>query len=194
MKRVTGIGGIFFKAKDAPALRAWYKQHLGIDVQGWGGTAFTWTDGEGNLVAGTTAWSIGTEQSDQFAPSTATFMVNTAWRISTHWSKLCAKKAAMYSRRWTSPSTESLVGSSIRRETRWNYGNHLPANDDGCGATSVSTYRRLFVSDGFKRMTSQGRSCEARIHRLLAGWRQPDPSGEIVLSTHCCRSRTAAIG
>jgi len=33
MKRVTGIGGIFFKAKDAPALQAWYKRHLGIDVR-----------------------------------------------------------------------------------------------------------------------------------------------------------------
>lgn len=40
MKRVTGIGGIFFKAKDAPALQAWYKTHLGIDVQAWGGAAF----------------------------------------------------------------------------------------------------------------------------------------------------------
>ena len=30
MKRVTGIGGIFFKAKDAPALQAWYQRHLGI--------------------------------------------------------------------------------------------------------------------------------------------------------------------
>lgn len=47
MKRVTGIGGIFFKAKDAPALQAWYKRHLGIDVQAWGGTAFNWTDSEG---------------------------------------------------------------------------------------------------------------------------------------------------
>ena len=36
MKRVTGIGGIFFKAKDAPALQSWYKRHLGIDVQAWG--------------------------------------------------------------------------------------------------------------------------------------------------------------
>jgi len=53
MKRVTGIGGIFFKAKDAPALQAWYKRHLGIDVQDWGGTAFTWTDGEGKPVGGT---------------------------------------------------------------------------------------------------------------------------------------------
>ncbi len=57
MKRVTGIGGIFFKAKDAPALRAWYKQHLGVDVQAWGGAAFDWTDDAGKPVAGTTAWT-----------------------------------------------------------------------------------------------------------------------------------------
>jgi predicted enzyme related to lactoylglutathione lyase len=76
MKRVTGIGGIFFKAKDPSSLQAWYKRHLGIDVQPWGGAAFTWTDGEGNPFAGTTAWSIAPAQSDQFAPSTATFMVN----------------------------------------------------------------------------------------------------------------------
>ena len=53
MKRVTGIGGIFFKAKDAASLRAWYKQHLGIDVQAWGGAAFDWTDSEGKPVAWT---------------------------------------------------------------------------------------------------------------------------------------------
>lgn len=76
MKRVTGIGGIFFKAKDAPALRAWYKRHLGIDVQAWGGAAFDWVDGEGNAVAGTTAWTIDSLESDHFAPSKASFMVN----------------------------------------------------------------------------------------------------------------------
>ena len=76
MKRVTGIGGIFFKAKDAPALQDWYRRHLGIDVQPWGGAAFTWTDGEGKPVAGTTAWSIGPAESDPFAPGTAPFMVN----------------------------------------------------------------------------------------------------------------------
>ena len=76
MKRVTGIGGIFFKAKDAPALHAWYKRHLGIDVQEWGGAAFDWTDSEGKAIAGTTAWSIVAAQSNQFAPSTAPFMVN----------------------------------------------------------------------------------------------------------------------
>jgi predicted enzyme related to lactoylglutathione lyase len=76
MKRVTGIGGIFFKARDAPALRTWYRRHLGIDVQDWGGAAFTWTDGEGEPFAGTTIWSIGPANSDQFAPGTASFMVN----------------------------------------------------------------------------------------------------------------------
>src|SRR3954471_23210925 len=76
MNRVTGIGGIFFKAKDPKTLQAWYKRHLGIDVQPWGGAAFTWTDDEGKPVAGTTAWNIASAHSDQFAPSTAPFMVN----------------------------------------------------------------------------------------------------------------------
>jgi len=76
MKRVTGIGGIFFKAKDAPALHAWYKRHLGIAGQEWGGTAFTWTDGDGKPVGGTTIWSIGGAQGDLFAPSASSFMVN----------------------------------------------------------------------------------------------------------------------
>jgi predicted enzyme related to lactoylglutathione lyase len=76
MKRVTGIGGIFFKAKDAPLLRAWYRRHLGIDVQAWGGAAFDWTDDDGKPVGGTTAWSINAPDSDRFAPGSAAFMVN----------------------------------------------------------------------------------------------------------------------
>jgi hypothetical protein len=76
MQRVTGIGGIFFKAKDAPALQAWYKQHLGIDVQAWGGTAFSWADKEGKPVGGTTIWSIGSQEGDAFAPSSSPFMIN----------------------------------------------------------------------------------------------------------------------
>ena len=76
MKRVTGIGGIFFKARDATALRAWYRQHLGVDVQSWGGTAFSWTDAEGRPAPGTTAWCINDADGDSFAPSKASFMVN----------------------------------------------------------------------------------------------------------------------
>jgi predicted enzyme related to lactoylglutathione lyase len=76
MKRVTGIGGIFFNAKDPAALQAWYKEHLGIDVQAWGGTAFPWTDAAGNPTTGTTVWSIGAADGQHFAPSKSTFMVN----------------------------------------------------------------------------------------------------------------------
>ena len=76
MKRVTGIGGIFLKANDAPALQAWYKRHLGIDVQPWGGASFSWTNGEGEPFAGTTIWSVMPAQGDPFAPGSATFMVN----------------------------------------------------------------------------------------------------------------------
>ena len=76
MKRVTGIGGIFFKAKDPVALRAWYMKHLGIDVQDWGGAAFRWTDEAGNPTSGTTIWSVGGADGDQFAPGKSSFMIN----------------------------------------------------------------------------------------------------------------------
>jgi predicted enzyme related to lactoylglutathione lyase len=71
VKRVTGIGGIFFRAKDPTALQAWYARHLGIDVQDWGGTVFRWGDADG-----TTVWSIASAEGNSFAPSTAPFMVN----------------------------------------------------------------------------------------------------------------------
>ena len=71
MKRVVGIGGVFFKAKDPVGLRAWYQRHLGIDVQDWGGAAFPW-----NRPEGVTIWSISQDTSDCFAPSQAGFMVN----------------------------------------------------------------------------------------------------------------------
>ena len=76
MKRVTGIGGIFFAAKDPAGMRTWYQQHLGIDVQEWGGAAFRWSDAEGKPTAGPTIWSVGDASGNYFAPSTSSFMVN----------------------------------------------------------------------------------------------------------------------
>ena len=55
-------------------LRAWYKDHLGIDVQAWGGTSFRWVDRSGHPTAGTTVWMIG--DGSDFAPSDAPFMIN----------------------------------------------------------------------------------------------------------------------
>ena len=74
MKKVTGIGGVFIRAKDPAAMRDWYKTHLGIDVQPWGGAAFRWVDDSGKPTGGTTAWSIGS--GSNFAPSTSPFMIN----------------------------------------------------------------------------------------------------------------------
>src|SRR3569832_1882903 len=61
MKRVTGIGGIFFSALVLFALGDWYLNHLGIDVQNWGsqvGTSFDWAAADGNPTTGTTVWSV----------------------------------------------------------------------------------------------------------------------------------------
>ena len=76
MKRVTGIGGIFFKSKDPKALGAWYKTHLGIDVQDWGGAAFQCKGPENSDDVGTTIWSPFAADTSYFAPSTAPFMIN----------------------------------------------------------------------------------------------------------------------
>jgi len=76
MKRVTGIGGIFFKAKDPVALRDWYKRHLGIDVQEWGGAVFPWADESGNATSGMTVWSVGAEGGEHFPPGASPFIIN----------------------------------------------------------------------------------------------------------------------
>lgn len=75
MKRVTGIGGVFFKAKDPKALGEWYRTHLGLQVEEWGGVAFRWAD-DGRIAQGTTIWSPFKEDTTYFAPSAASFMVN----------------------------------------------------------------------------------------------------------------------
>ena len=74
MKRVTGIGGIFFKSADPQALSAWYRDHLGLDTADWGGAIFPW-GGEGS-PAGMTLWSPFKQDTTYMAPSTASF---TTW-------------------------------------------------------------------------------------------------------------------
>lgn len=74
--RVTGIGGIFFKAKDPQALAAWYREHLGIPVEDWGGATFPWRSAENPTGAGNTVWSPFKQDTTYFAPSRAPFMIN----------------------------------------------------------------------------------------------------------------------
>jgi predicted enzyme related to lactoylglutathione lyase len=72
MKRVTGIGGVFFKAKDPKALGEWYRTHLNMNVGEWGGVAFRWAEDNPD-GAGITTWSLFQDDTSYFAPS---FMVN----------------------------------------------------------------------------------------------------------------------
>lgn len=76
MKRVTGIGGVFFKSKDPKALGEWYRQHLGIEVEDWGGVVFRWASPDNPAGTGTTTWSPFKDNSSYFAPSKASFMIN----------------------------------------------------------------------------------------------------------------------
>lgn len=76
MQRVTGIGGIFFRARDPEALRAWYQRHLGVTIERWGGTVFNWSGPENPTGTGSTVWSIFPQESGKFAKTHAGFMVN----------------------------------------------------------------------------------------------------------------------
>lgn len=75
MKRVTGIGGIFFKTDDPEQTKTWYKKHLGINSGPYGGT-FEWRHASEKDKKGFTAWSPFSENSDYFDPSEKEFMVN----------------------------------------------------------------------------------------------------------------------
>ena len=72
-RRVTGIGGFFFRAKDPKALMAWYREHLGLDANDYGCT-FKWTDAEGNPAS--TQWSVFDENTTYLEPSQKQFMQN----------------------------------------------------------------------------------------------------------------------
>ena len=76
MKRVTGIGGIFFKATDPESLGAWYAKHLGLPVEEWGGASFKWRALDRPDAEAYTIWSPFAADTDYFAPSEKPFMIN----------------------------------------------------------------------------------------------------------------------
>ena len=72
-KRVTGIGGLFFKTDDPEKLKKWYKTHLDFNVDDWGCT-FWWKDKKGNDAS--TQWSPFKSDTNYFSPSKKEFMFN----------------------------------------------------------------------------------------------------------------------
>lgn len=76
MAKVTGIGGIFFLAKDSnEKLAKWYQEHLGILLEEWGGGILQWQNDNAE-DGGSTVWNIAEADSEWFAPSKSRFMIN----------------------------------------------------------------------------------------------------------------------
>ena len=75
MKKVTGIGGIFFKCKDPKKIREWYHTHLGLNTNQYG-AVFEWRQGADSSKKGFLQWSPFSEKTKYFAPSTKDFMIN----------------------------------------------------------------------------------------------------------------------
>jgi catechol 2,3-dioxygenase-like lactoylglutathione lyase family enzyme len=80
MERVTGIGGIFFKANDPDQLQAWYQRHLGVEPGGEGVVKFEWREALQPEHKGHTVWAPFPKDTRYFDPSTAPFMIN--YRVS----------------------------------------------------------------------------------------------------------------
>lgn len=75
MKKVTGIGGIFFKCADPEKMNEWYAKHLGLPTSQWG-AMFEWRDANDTEKTGYTVWSPKPADTKYFAPSQKDFMIN----------------------------------------------------------------------------------------------------------------------
>jgi predicted enzyme related to lactoylglutathione lyase len=75
LKKVTGIGGIFFKCKDPKKVRDWYQKNLGLNSNDYG-SVFEWYQGADSTKKGFSQWSPFKETTKYFEPSTKEFMIN----------------------------------------------------------------------------------------------------------------------
>lgn len=75
-RRVTGIGGVFLKARDSASLGEWYRNHLGIDVQDGGWALFKWRDDQDPARSATTVWSLFPDSTEYFGAAEQRAMIN----------------------------------------------------------------------------------------------------------------------
>jgi len=74
-KKVTGIGGIFFKCDDPDQMRAWYATNLGLVTNEYG-SLFETRDTEDPSKRNFLQWTTFSQQTTYFAPSDKPFMIN----------------------------------------------------------------------------------------------------------------------
>ena len=65
MKKVTGIGGIFYKCKDPKKVTEWYQKHLGLETNPYGAT-FEWYEGADSTKKAQTQWTPFAETTKYF--------------------------------------------------------------------------------------------------------------------------------
>jgi len=78
--RVSGIGGVFFRAKNAKKLAGWYRKHLGLPIEPWGGCSFEWREAKSPKKKGCTVWSAFDAGTKYFGPGKQGHMLN--YRVS----------------------------------------------------------------------------------------------------------------
>ena len=75
MKRVIGLGGIFFNCQDQEKTKDWYSKHLGIKIEPWG-AVFPWRRHDDPAAETYSAWSPFKGDTNYFEPSQHDYMVN----------------------------------------------------------------------------------------------------------------------
>lgn len=75
MKKVTGLGGVFFKCDDPKAMNEWYAKNLGLATSEYG-TTFEWREADDPSKKGSTTWSAFPQDTKYFNPSAKPFMIN----------------------------------------------------------------------------------------------------------------------
>lgn len=75
MAKITGIGGVFFKTQNPKELAEWYKTHLGLNLEAWGGVVLRWSQDMAE-DKGATVWHVAAQDTKWFSPSESSFMIN----------------------------------------------------------------------------------------------------------------------
>jgi hypothetical protein len=130
MKHVTGLGGCFFKARNAKKLQAWYRKHPGLPLDPmWGGWQFHWREAKNPKKKGYTVWSAFDAGTGHLKPSRKPFMFN--FRVASLRRTLTALKEVgvrVSTRRPRNPRTASSAGSWTPKATASNCGNQYHPN------------------------------------------------------------------
>ncbi len=101
--KVTGLGGVFMRVKNPKKLGAWYRKHLGLDVnEQWCGMSFNWREAKNPKKKGSTVWSLFDPDTKYFGKAKQAVMLN--YRVANLKKVLAALKKEGV---WVDPKTES---------------------------------------------------------------------------------------